>query len=268
MLAVQRFTATGAVDTAFRIYRRCFVPLLLLSAVVNIPSAAFGVASVLAQQRITTWVGDMERDPSTAVAFVLIFIAFMVVSMGVMIVAGMFGVAGATRIASLVALGRVPSLGDAIREALHVFWPLLGASLLSGLAVLAGTMFFFVPGVIVYLGLAFLAPVVVIERTRAVEALGRSWQLTRGRKLKVLVALLLVAVIFMAVFGGAALLAALAGLFVGDFGRQIIEQVLSQVMSVLVTPIWNVALVLLYYDARVEQEAFDVTMLAQSSVQP
>ena len=29
-----------------------------------------------------------------------------------------------------------------------------------------------------------------------------------------------------------------------------------------------VAVVLLYYDARVEKEAFDVTMLARSSVQP
>ena len=273
MLAVQRFSATGAIDAAFRLYRQHFIPLFPLSLVVGIPSMVMSLFGVLVPHAMANWAGGDTADSAllsgigNTELILLIAVVGFLATWVVAIIASMFGVAAATRIASLAALGRKPLLGDALLQALRVFWPLLGATLLSGLAAMVGVFMFIIPGVIISLGLVFVAPVVVIERTGSLDAIARSWWLTQGRRLKILGAILLV-VFLMMVAGGGVIFVGAIGLFGQGLAQEIVQQLLTQAISVLAMPIWWVMIVLLYYDARVEREAFDVEMLAQAAVHP
>ena len=58
--------------------------------------------------------------------------------------------------------------------------PLIGASLLAGLGIAIGILLLVVPGLVLLTIWAVIAPVIVIERRRAVESFGRSRELVRG----------------------------------------------------------------------------------------
>jgi hypothetical protein len=75
---------------------------------------------------------------------------------------------------------RDSSAQDLMRSVLPVFWPLLGASFLTGIGIAGGLFLLIVPGLYLLTVWAVVAPVIVIERRRVTDALGRSRQLVRG----------------------------------------------------------------------------------------
>jgi hypothetical protein len=72
------------------------------------------------------------------------------------------------------------SAGDLFRSVRPVLLPLCVAGLLAVLGTLLGTIFLIVPGLIALTYWAVIAPVVVVERTGAIEAFGRSQELVSG----------------------------------------------------------------------------------------
>lgn len=75
---------------------------------------------------------------------------------------------------------RDSSSQDLMRSVLPVFWPLLGASLLTGIGVAGGLFLLIAPGLYLLTVWAVVAPVIVLERRKVTDALGRSRQLVRG----------------------------------------------------------------------------------------
>jgi len=75
---------------------------------------------------------------------------------------------------------RDSSVPDLMRSVTPVFWRLIGAGFLAALGIVGGLVLLVVPGVYLLTMWAVIAPVVVIERSRITEALGRSRQLVRG----------------------------------------------------------------------------------------
>lgn len=75
---------------------------------------------------------------------------------------------------------RDSSVPDLMRSVLPVFWRLIGAGFLAALGIGGGLVLLIVPGVYLLTIWAVIAPVIVIERRRVTEALGRSRQLVRG----------------------------------------------------------------------------------------
>jgi hypothetical protein len=75
---------------------------------------------------------------------------------------------------------RDSSAQDLMRSVLPVFWPLLGASFLTGIGVAGGLLLLIVPGLYLLTVWAVVAPVIVLERRKVTDALGRSRQLVRG----------------------------------------------------------------------------------------
>ena len=59
-------------------------------------------------------------------------------------------------------------------------WPLLGASILAGLGVAAGLLFFVVPGLLLLTWWALIPPAIVLENKSVFDAFGRSRELVRG----------------------------------------------------------------------------------------
>lgn len=76
-------------------------------------------------------------------------------------------------------------------ENLYQDWKLVGryliSSILGGLAILAGFILLIIPGIIFTIRLSFLPFVMLDGETHPIEALKKSWYITKGHTLKLLV---------------------------------------------------------------------------------
>src|SRR5437763_15001646 len=83
------------------------------------------------------------------------------------------------------------SVGELIRSVEPVFWPLVAVSILFGLGVGIGFILLIIPGLILLVMWAVVAPVTVLERPGVSAAFGRSRQLGLGNGRNVFAVLLL-----------------------------------------------------------------------------
>lgn len=135
-----------------------------------------------------------------------------------------------------------PSVGGLLREVLPALAPLLGVSLLAGVATFFGFILLVIPGCLLLTMWAVVGPVVVIERVRVMDAFGRSRELVRGNGWNVFGLLLLTLLLV----GVAAFVAGLATVGLDDaLGRFV--QVL---LVALVSPIQALATAVLYFRLR------------------
>ena len=202
--------------------------------------------------------------------------------------------AGTVRIISESYLGRSPALGDALALGLSKLGALVGVGLGKGIVLglimvgaiaLTGGLAATVPkgggfgavglvvgaGVVgatwfaafVLCGYGVTTPVVVLESLRsAFDAFGRSWELTRGFKFKVLllsvVTFLITNTIPSFVFRG---LGAAFTRAAPPLGLALTAA--SYILPLLLTPVFSAVITLMYYDFRVRREAFDLQILSQ-----
>jgi hypothetical protein len=206
--------------------------------------------------------------------------------------AGLFLTASAIRIISDSYLGRQPELSDALglggSKIMPLFFVGFGKAVLLGLtgAIIGGIAFAGIPRAVasgggagaafviaavvlvgcwavLYLtcGYAVTTPVVVLEELNSsFDAFGRSWDLTRGFRLKIFL-IFLVAIIV--VFVPSIAIGAFGTAIAADLhliGRAI--ELVSAVLPILLTPLFSCVLTLVYYDLRVRREAFDLEVLS------
>lgn len=276
MLAIQRFTAIGAIDAAFWLYRQHFGLLFAINLSVGVPVALFGALHAYWQAQTGKPVGG----------FFMGSLSELLVSL----LAGAFATAAITQAASQIALGKSSSVLHALHSAWRVFARLIATSLLAGacvgmIALLGGMVLaavslglltpagpqryimaaailigILVPLLLLLVRWSLVAPIVVLEGARPARALGRSAELSEGRRGKILAVM---GMYLLASVGIAAGLAALGSMFgETELARNILGTAATQATSALLSPILYVAIALLYYDARVEHEAFDVATLA------
>ena len=155
------------------------------------------------------------------------------------------------------------SLGFAVKRLPSVMW----VSFLVFLAVLGG--FFLIIIGAVWLGVAFslALPALLLEGKKGSSALGRSYNLIKGRWWRTF-GLLFAGYVLASVISGIlqGILAALMFVAVGD------DSALSVILSslaglagqVITTPFIAALTVVLYFDLRVRKEAFDLQLLAES----
>ena len=258
-------------DGALTIYRRHFITFLALGVIVLwLPV----VLTIYAQ------LSGPQQHP-----LILLLAAIMQYFAGLLLTAGVI------RVISDFYLGREASLTQALALGAQKVWPLFVVGL--GKAVVIGVILFVlgivaaisipmltktgVLGAIVALALlaggtwlaAFVAcgygvttQVVVLERLgSSFDAFGRSWDLTRDRKLKVL-GLALVAFILVGV-PSAGIGALAAALRFSSSTTAAVLLVLAAVLPVILTPVLPCVFTLMYYDLRVRREAFDLELLSQ-----
>jgi hypothetical protein len=91
------------------------------------------------------------------------------------------------------------SIGETVSAATPYIWPVAAASILAGIAITIGLILLIVPGLWLITIWALIIPVIVIERSGALEAFGRSRQLVRGHGWHVFGTLVLVFVIMIVV---------------------------------------------------------------------
>jgi hypothetical protein len=136
------------------------------------------------------------------------------------------------------------TVGSLFQSAVPVILPLFLVGLLAGIAIAIGFILLIVPGLILLTIWAVLAPVVVVERTRVLEAFGRSRQLVKGHGWQVFG---VIVILFLITAAASAIVQAIfvgiADSFVGYFLADLI-------VRVLVAPLSAIAAAVMYFELK------------------
>ena len=160
-----------------------------------------------------------------------------------------------TKLGSDVYLGGQPDVAVAVRHVGPRTPQVLLASLLKGPLYVLGTLALLVGALYVTARWFAVGTVVVLEDRSATEAFGRSTQLSAGRKRHILNTLILTWIIFgVFIFGVSA-----ASAFFRSF---VVAQALSTIVLILGYPLVGLTGMVLYYDARIRGEGFDLEQMA------
>ena len=177
----------------------------------------------------------------------------------------LFATATCFRAIALAYLGEPTDWRSSLSYALHRAPSLLWLTLLYVLGVGLATIFFILPGIWLYVAWAFAMPVLLVEGLRGRSALGRSFELVRGRWWQtfgvIAVGFILAGIISTLVQG-----VFVAGIFVGNDNDALVLlfSALAGVVGLAVaTPFQAALLTVLYFDLRVRREGFDLELLAR-----
>jgi hypothetical protein len=237
-------TLGEVLDTSFGVYRNLFVPLAIVSAATQ--------AVPLVVSTITEVAGGAAQQPG-----------LWMLGIGLSLVLGAVGTAASTFLVAESYLGGSLTWQDAFLRSTPFFGRLIGASLLVSFIAALGLFALIIPGVILFCALFLTTPAIVLEDIpRITDAMGRSWSLTRGFRLKVFGAIL---VAFTLILVPSFALGAFAVLGEGsgsEMGRVVLFMFVQSVLQILIAPFLYVMTTVLYYDLRVRKEGLDLEMLA------
>jgi hypothetical protein len=143
-----------------------------------------------------------------------------------------------------------------------LLWLTLIHTVILGLAFLACL----VPGIWLYAAWSVAVPALLIEGTRGFKALGRSFDLVRGRWWPTAGTILLANLLVVAVRTGFTIVLlplTAVGAFSGNgFVSALANGVATAAATVLTIPFVAAVIAVLYFDLRVRKEGFDLQMLA------
>jgi hypothetical protein len=169
-------------------------------------------------------------------------------------------------------LGEQPAVGQSIRFGFSKLGWILFAIVVSSLAVIGGLIALVVPGIILYVRYSFVTSAVVVEGARG-GSLGRSWRLSKGLSWHIFGTLLLagiIAAIVSAILLVPSVIISANETFNGTVSSTgwIFRTILGSIATVVVAPFSSAVGVLLYFDARIRKEGFDLAMMAREVGSP
>jgi hypothetical protein len=251
--ALRPLSLGEVLDVAFGLYRNLFLPLLTVTLITGAVPLVISVY--------------VESSGGALVNLPLYFANLLLNT-----ILGAIAAAAATFIVSESYMGRRLTAFDALSRAAPFIGRLILLGILTGFVVVLGLMLFLIPGFILLSGLALATPAMVIEALpTSTGAMGRSWALTRGHRLKVFGALLVVLVLMYIPFialGGIAAASISSGGGTGSVsGQFIVLTATAALLSTLIWPLFYCVLTVSYYDLRVRKEAFDLEVLASGLAQ-
>lgn len=237
-------------EWAFNLYGRHWQTLMQIVAVVVVPLTIlqYLVTHVVIGQDIVTRTGGQvalrEGAGSSLAGGALVGLLTLLIQQ---ILIG----AVAWAVASIL-IGREPDMSQAYRFGYRRLWSILLVGVLFALAVSAGLFALVIPGIIIAVRFSVAIPALVVEGKRGTEALGRSWNLVRGRAWSVFGAFI-VAWFLTAIVSG--ILTTVGG------DNWFVQAILAAVASVVTTPFMGLVIGLIYFDLRVRKEQLDVATL-------
>jgi hypothetical protein len=251
-------------DGAFKLFKANAGTLVLIVAAITVPLQV--LTAFLVRSQVSPGILNVLRDPSLAEAQANQSPFASLGNSGVALVLGAFAtpfIAGAvSRVVAASYLGQRVQAGEALRYAARRFPALFGAFLLVHLAELGAGLACLIPGVLIMPMFTVVAPAISIERLGPMAAIRRSWRLVRPRYGPVLGICLLTALIsgmLSNVVGAAP--STVAVLFGGRFAWLLIAA--GGIASELIAaPIVVIVATLVYFDARIRWEGFDLQLMA------
>jgi len=262
-------------DAAFQLYRNHFGVFLGVALCVALPATLFST--------VVTWLVTGHMDAAAAMqefqshtdtemgmaearsaldvagrAMLATTVTIPVVMLGHVIQS-----AAMTSIVSGAYLGQPLSVAAGFRRAFAQLWPLVGAAVLAGVAVVLGLFFLIVPGIVLMIRWSFTTPAIVIEGHGATASLARSRDLAEGSYGRLFLLFVLIVLLSWGIRLGLDVL-------VPDTADAIpvLGQLFGMISQVLVSPLSTAAFTLAYFDVRVRKEGFDLERLALGLGQP
>jgi len=266
-LRLRARSVTEIVDAAFQLYKRDPLEYILVTALSYAPLI---VAQLIFLRGMLTLKGAAAAAVASASLVIGIVSLFVYALM----------LAVLSRFASDVYLGKAASLTEVLRSVLRVvpaviaatfglgfvwvlgFLPVIVGALLK-LPVLIGLGVPFAIGWMFYAYARFFAvfQVIVLEEPNILRAFSRSSVLSRGRKGHILLTMLLAFVIFFVVAFAVSVVSGIVAAITGSFA---VSTALQSLFTVLGYPLIGITQVILYYDARIRSEGFDIELMASA----
>ena len=176
-------------------------------------------------------------------------------------------------------LGRTASAGASLRFAMSRYGSVLGSVILKYAgsvalpALIVAFLSLFLPApavgmlivvagvavILIFLRLSLLPATVLMEDNGFTDGVRRSISLTDGHKGRIFLAMLLIYIIWIAIY--MVFYFALALAFVG---APFVGMVLGQIVGALGYPLFWTLTALLYFDLRIRKEAYDIELMSQS----
>ena len=142
--------------------------------------------------------------------------------------------------------GEPVQAGEAFRQAMARFLPLVGLGILYGLGVGIGFVLLIVPGLILLARWAVVIPACLVEGTSPTDSMSRSASLTEGNRWKVLGVLLLTIIVFLIVYSIFHLALNPAGIYATQIGTLLLQGVWGA--------FFNCLAIMIYHDLRMAKE--------------
>jgi hypothetical protein len=252
-------------DSAVALYRARFKKLVLVAATIVVPVQVFSAIVMLSAEPkgFTLSVTGTVSPRYDASSFALRAAATVVVLV-IGILSTALIVAVCTRIVADAYIDRSSQTRDAVHDVRPRVFAIIGTSFVVLITEAIGFVFCFVGAFVPLTLFAVAIPVLILEGVGVSAALGRSVTLTKAHAMHVL-GLVLTAQLLAAVLNGG--LAVVAHLLLrssgGTVAAVIAQSIATAIASVLTTPFAATAIVVLYFDLRIRDEAYDVQLLMQ-----
>jgi hypothetical protein len=250
-------------DETFRIYRRHFLLFAGISVILAIPAAGlqgYSFFTLFSNFLQSTTTGQPFNFNNLLPSLVVIAIGYVI-----NVLLSPYSYGAVVYAACESALGHPVTVWDALRGVTRRYFSILGYVLL---VALMGVLFCLLPlWIWIWVGWVAVLPVMFVENVGLGAAMGRSWQLVRGRWWRTFLILLLVVLVWyfarIALEAFIALANALIGVVVSAYVVLAITQAAAIIVAAFVNPVLQIAIVLIYFDLRVRREALDLFQLAQ-----
>jgi hypothetical protein len=271
-------------DELFRLYRRHFSLIVGVALLVSVPGLVWSLVTGVYKLNSASYANLFIATGSSTPTFNSQQLTNLFGLLALGLVGGFFllpiSVGAIYRAVVDVALGRPATIGSVLRETLARYWPLLGLVALGFLIALGwfiaeiiGFFLLFLPGIAVFCAAIYLlvrwslsVAAMMAEDIGPIRGLGRSWNLVSGSWWRSFGILLIVWIMWLVIsYGLLILFTLIAALFsTGDFKAAVVN-IAGTALGALLSPIWSIAITLLYFDLRVRKEGLDLDQLAQQT---
>jgi hypothetical protein len=232
-----QFRVGNVFSLSWSVLSRNFLTFMLVTGVASLPDLLMGQLSAAAQ-------GNAFASPGPTIFLFLLLIVLGTLSQAI-VLHGAFQ----------VMRGLPIDLVESARIGLRRFIPLVGLALSMSLFLGLATALLVIPGLILYVMWFVATPVCVVEQLGPFRSLGRSRQLTKGYRWKILGLQL---VILIPVFVVGAILGGLTAVILGPtFGP-----IVNLLWSAIWTAFLAIVLAVTYHDLRVAKEGVDTEQIA------
>ena len=261
------------VDAAIKLIRANARVLFTISAIVLIPLGliqglvtALGIPDALATFSTLPVDGSLTDEQLNDLLATLGQLLLLALATAIITGLGSVLVQGASAKALTdVYQGVDPSWQESLRFGFRRFLPILGATILIGVASVIGLIFCIAPGIWLFTSWSVTVPALVVENKGPVQAMGRSFELVRKRFWPVLGAVALSYLVYFVVsqvIGFITSAATFTGTATPTGGDIWISVIGSTITSVLVLPFMAAVFIVLYFDLRVRAEGYDLQVMA------
>ena len=261
-IRLRPLTLADVLDESFRLYRAHFPLLGGIAVAIAVPGVLINIASGGSTSAASIYAAAITNTAPTAAPGTT-NLALALLAYPVQLALIPFQAGALFCVASALVLGGPAEYGTTARGVIRRYWALFALSLLYGVTSFALVC----PplGIWLLTRLAFAVPALLTEQAPVMRAVERSWRLTERSFWRTL------GVVVCAAIMGYALQTALAAVFVTAAGlipglpleaRLLVIVSVASLMTQLVEPLLALSVTLLYFDARVRREAFDLEMSA------